>query len=135
MNMTALLTLSSFDNIVYMVFKATLNKNHEELVSREDFMTLKIPKRSLVVGFWYNFFLILNASAVTIFYTAWYKRIGCEKLGKLQEFEDQQVAKDFWEGVFSADDNSMKGAKATAFTTVFFLFVTILGMPLIDCIT
>lgn len=132
--MTALMTLSSFDNIVYMVFKATLNKNHEELVNREDFMTLKIPKRSLVFGFWYNLFLICNAAAVTIFYTAWYKRIGCEKLGKLEEFENQQVAKDFWEGVFSADDNSMKGSKATAITTVFFLCVTIFGMPLIDCI-
>lgn len=132
--MTALLTLNSFDNIVYMVFKATLDKNHKELVNREDFMTLQIPKRSLVFGFWYNLFLIINAGAVSIFYTAWYRRNGCLELEELEQFTDPQVAKDFWDKLLNSTANSMWGSKITAVTTSLFLVLTLFGMPLIDCI-
>ena len=134
--MTALMTLSSFDNIVYMAFKATLNKNHEELVNREDYMTIKIPKRGLVFGFWYNLLLLINAAAISIFYPTWYRRNenGCEKLSKLEKFNDPQVAKEFWEGVISSESTSMRGSKITVSTLFFFLVITIFGMPLIDCI-
>ena len=53
-NLTALFTLSSFDNIIYYAFKVILDTNHSKISKASDYLTLKVTKSTIKVSYYFN---------------------------------------------------------------------------------
>lgn len=87
--MTALMTLNSFDNILYYVFKVTLDREDGHITKRDDYMVLKLPKRSLNVAYCLNMIFVGFGMVLTLFYSLWYKHSACDKIKSSMVFTSQ----------------------------------------------
>ena len=131
--MTALLTLNSFDNILYYVFKVTLDREDGHITKNEQYMVVKLPKRTLNVSYCLNMIFTSFSMYITLFYSVWYKNHACEKI-KSKVFTSQEDFEDFWSDMISQKDFQLLVALIMGFANLLMVLTMFFGMPLVDCI-
>ena len=131
--MTALLTLNSFDNILYYVFKVTLDREDGHITQSDDYMVLKLPKRSVNVAYCLNMIFIGLGMVLVLHYSLWYKHSACDKI-KSKVFTSQKEFEDFWTDMISQTDYTLVVTKVFGFAVLFMILTMFFGMPLINCI-
>ena len=130
-NLTALMTLSSFDNMMYTAFKVIMDKNHPHISKEDDYLTLKVPRSSYNVSYYFNFFLTSMVTLFAIFTSAWYNKTVCEKITSKDSFVDKEDFLKFWGEVFGSG-GGLLGFYYITLASFFILMVCMfLGMPLV----
>ena len=131
MNLTALLTLNSFDNMMYSSFKVIMDKNHPHISKDDEYLTLKVPKSSYVVSYYFNLFLTTVVTLFAIFTNAWYNRSVCEKITIKDSFVDKEDFLKFWGEVYGSGGGLLGFYFITLATFVVSMVCLFLGMPLV----
>ena len=65
---------------MYLPFKIILDKGHSDVSKANQYLTLKVPKSSVKVAYYFNIMLTLLVTSWALFYNAWYNKIVCEKI-------------------------------------------------------